>query len=110
MLCVLNPQKNALIAVRHSLLIVPICSMLFPLSGLTTWTFAITSLVPNVICIRGSWARCGEKEARISFQNYLWYLPVMLVLMMVHKQRIEWGRWVGMEDELPSYGAHIPKP
>ncbi|KAG2360197.1 protoheme IX farnesyltransferase [Suillus spraguei] len=113
MLCVLNPQKNALVALRHSLLLVPICSILFPLSGLTTWAFAITSLVPNAICIRGSWAWwrcCGEKEARISFQNYLWYLPVMLALMMVHKQGLEWRRWVGMEDEVPSDGADISKP
>lgn len=113
MLCVLNPQKNALVALRHSLLLVPICSILFPLSGLTTWAFAITSLVPNAICIRGSWAwwrRCGEKEARISFQNYLWYLPVMLALMMVHKQGLEWRHWVGMQDEVSSDGADIPKP
>lgn len=116
MLCVLNPQRNALVALRHSLLLVPICSVLFPLSGLTTWAFAITSLVPNAICIRGSyawWRHCGEKEARVSFQNYLWYLPVMLALMMVHKQGLEWRRWVGMQDEVPSDGAEatdIPKP
>ncbi|KAG1725354.1 UbiA prenyltransferase family-domain-containing protein [Suillus paluster] len=96
MLCVLNPQKNALVALRHSLLLVPICSIMFPLSGLTTWAFAVTSLVPNAICIRGSWnwwRRCGEKEARVTFQHYLWYLPVMLALMMVHKQGLDWRRW-----------------
>ncbi|KAG2118548.1 hypothetical protein BD769DRAFT_1629660 [Suillus cothurnatus] len=113
MLSVLHPQKNALVALRHSLLLVPICSILFPLSGLTTWVFAITSLVPNAICVRGSWTwwrHCGEKEARISFQNYLWYLPVMLALMMVHKQGLEWRRWVGMQDEVPSNTVDIPKP
>ncbi|KAG2149004.1 protoheme IX farnesyltransferase [Suillus bovinus] len=112
MLCVLNPQQNALVALRHSLLLVPICSILFPLSGLTTWAFAITSLVPNAICVRGSWAwwrHCGEKEARISFQNYLWYLPVMLALMMVHKQGLEWRRWVGVQDEVSLDGADILK-
>ncbi|KAG2145238.1 protoheme IX farnesyltransferase [Suillus clintonianus] len=113
MLCVLNPQKNALVALRHSLLLVPICSILFPLSGLTTWAFAITSLVPNAICVRGAWTwwrRCGEKEARILFQHYLWYLPVILALMMVHKQGLEWRRWVGMQEEVPSDGADVPQP
>jgi protoheme IX farnesyltransferase len=107
MLCVINPQKNALVALRHSLLLVPVCSVVFPLSGLTTWAFAVTSLVPNVICARASWIwwrRCGEKEARIAFQHYLWYLPVMLALMMVHKQGLDWRGLVGMQEEVQSDG------
>jgi len=113
MLCVLNPQKNALVALRHSLLLVPICSILFPLSGLTTWAFAVTSLIPNGICVRASWVwwrRCGEKEARIAFQHYLWYLPVMLALMMVHKQGLDWRSWMGIQEEVQSEGADVSKP
>ncbi|OJA09779.1 hypothetical protein AZE42_07220 [Rhizopogon vesiculosus] len=113
MLCVLNPQKNALVALRHSLLLVPICSILFPLSGLTTWAFAVTSLIPNGICVRASWVwwrRCGEKEARMAFQHYLWYLPVMLALMMVHKQGLDWRSWMGIQKEVQSEGADLSKP
>lgn len=110
MLCVINPQKNALVALRHSLLLVPICSVMFPLSGLTTWAFAVTSLVPNAICVRASWnwwRNSGEKEARKAFQHSLWYLPVMLALMMVHKQGLDWRGWVGIQEDAPSEGADL---
>lgn len=99
MLAVLNPQKNALVALRHTVLLIPVCSLLFPLSGLTTWAFAVTSLVPNLFCARAAWAfwrRGGEKEARKLFQHSLWYLPVVMGLMMVHKQGMDWFEWVGL--------------
>jgi len=41
----------------------------------------------------------GEKEARVLFQHYLWYLPVIMALMMVHKQGIDWAKWFGLKDE-----------
>ncbi|KAH7928286.1 protoheme IX farnesyltransferase, partial [Leucogyrophana mollusca] len=96
MLSVLSPHKNTLVALRHALLLVPICSVLFPLSGLTTWTFALTSLIPNAVGVRaawGFWRRGGEKEARAVWQHSLWYLPVILALTMVHKQGMEWTEW-----------------
>ncbi|RDB31028.1 Protoheme IX farnesyltransferase, mitochondrial [Hypsizygus marmoreus] len=98
MLSVLSPSKNALVSLRHAALLVPVCSVLFPLSGLTTWTFALTGLIPNLICVRAAWRfwkKGGEKEARIVFQHSLWYLPVMLGLMMVHKQGVDWFQWLG---------------
>ncbi|KAH8981599.1 protoheme IX farnesyltransferase [Lactarius hatsudake] len=52
MLAVLDARKNRLVALRHVLLLTGICSALVPLSGLTTWTFALTSLVPNAIWVR----------------------------------------------------------
>ena len=105
MLSVLSPSHNALVALRHAILLIPICSILFPLSGLTTWTFALTSLVPNAICTQAAWNfwRGGaEKEARIVFQHSLWYLPVVMALMMVHKQGMDWVKWVRLtsEDEI----------
>ncbi|KAG6875401.1 hypothetical protein C0993_009387, partial [Termitomyces sp. T159_Od127] len=36
MLSVISPPKNALVSLRHALLLVPITSVLFPISGLTT--------------------------------------------------------------------------
>ncbi|KAF8072109.1 protoheme IX farnesyltransferase [Lyophyllum atratum] len=102
MLSALDPRKNALVALRHALLLAPISCVLFPLSGLTTWTLALTGLVPNLICARAAWRfwrTGGEKEARVVFQHSLWYLPVMLGLMMVHKQGVDWWGWLGLGGE-----------
>lgn len=93
MLSVLNPAKNAIVALRHSFLLVPICSVLVPLSGLTTWSFALTSLLPNAICIRAAWSFWrigGENQARALWRHCLWYLPAVLGLMMFHKQGVDW--------------------
>ena len=100
MLSVLDPPKNALVSLRHATLLIPICSVLVPLSGLTTWTFALTSMVPNYIFAKAAWRfwrKGGEKEARVTFQHSLWYLPVVLGLMMVHKQGVDWLQWIGLQ-------------
>ncbi|KAE9403647.1 farnesyltransferase [Gymnopus androsaceus JB14] len=99
MLSVLNPRKNALVSLRHALILVPTCSVLIPLSGLTTWWFALSSLVPNIILLRASWRfwnNGGEKQARTLFRHSLWYLPLVLGMMMVHKQGIDWLQWIGL--------------
>ena len=98
MLSVLSPSKNALVAFRHAIMLAS-CSLLFPLSGLTTWMFTLSAFIPNLICVRAAWQfwrRGGEKEARKVFQHSLWYLPIMLGLMMVHKQGMDWLEWCGL--------------
>ncbi|KAF8962687.1 UbiA prenyltransferase family-domain-containing protein [Flammula alnicola] len=103
MLSVFSPTKNALVSLRHAVLLLPICSILVPLSGLTTWMFALTTLIPNLFCVRAAWRfwrRGGEKEARVVFQHSLWYLPVMLGLMMFHKQGMVWLEWLGFTKEV----------
>ena len=95
MLSVFSPAKNALVSFRHAI-ILAICSLLFPLSGLTTWMFTLSAFIPNLICVRAAWQfwrRGGQKEARKVFQHSLWYLPVMLGLMMVHKPGMDWLEW-----------------
>jgi protoheme IX farnesyltransferase len=102
MLSVLSPRKNALVGLRHAALLIPICSVLVPLSGLTSWTFALTSLVPNVICTHAAWQFWrvgGEKEARLLFRHSLWVLPAILGLMMFHKQGVDWLKWLGIRDK-----------
>ena len=99
MMGVLDPQKNATVALRHALLLVPATSILFPLSGLTTWAFALTSIVPHAIYVDAAykfWKFGGEKHARKVFQHSLWYLPVLLGLMMFHKRGMDWGSWIGL--------------
>lgn len=102
MLSILDPAKNALVSLRHAALLVPICSILVPLSGLTSWAFALTTLPPNLICLRAAWKwwrHGGEKRARVVFQHSLWYLPVMLGLMMFHKQGMDWLKWIGLSEQ-----------
>ncbi|KAJ7253673.1 UbiA prenyltransferase family-domain-containing protein [Mycena haematopus] len=97
MLAVLSPRKNALVALRHAALLIPICSVLIPLSGLTTWTFALTSLVPNGVFTFAAWQFWrvgGDKEARLMFRHSLWYLPVIMALMMLHKQGVDLAKWL----------------
>jgi len=102
MLSVLSPTKNALVSLRHAIILIPTCSILFPLSGLTTWTFAATSLIPGSVLLRAAWRmwRTGsEKDARSLFQHSLWHLPAILGLMMIHKNGVDWGEWFGEKDE-----------
>ncbi|KAF7330405.1 Protoheme IX farnesyltransferase [Mycena venus] len=101
MLAVVSPRKNSLVALRHGILLFPICSILIPLAGLTTWTFALTSTVPNIIWLQSTWKFWkvgGEKEARLAFRHGLWWLPVILALMMAHKQGMNWTQWLGLQD------------
>ncbi|THV07907.1 protoheme IX farnesyltransferase [Dendrothele bispora CBS 962.96] len=93
MLSVLDPNKNALVSLRHAVLLTSTCSILIPLSGLTTWWFALTSLPANLICLEAAWRfwkEGGDKQAMKVFRHSLWYLPVILGLMMFHKQGIAW--------------------
>ena len=99
MLAVLDPRKNRLVALRHVLLLTGICSVLVPLSGLTTWSFALTSLAPNAVWLRAAWRFNrfgGEARARTVFAHSLWWLPVVLGLMIVHKNHVDWLQWIGL--------------
>lgn len=101
MLSVSSPSKNALVSLRHAALLVPICSALLPLSGLTTWTFALTSFPVNAIALQHAWRfwrERSDKRAKILFHTMLWHLPVILGLMMVHKQGVEWFTWFKPDD------------
>jgi len=102
MLSVLDPAKNALVSLRHAALLIPTCSILIPLSGLTSWAFALTALPANLICLRAAWKwwrSGGEKNARVVFHHSLWYLPAILGLMMFHKRGMDWLKWLGLSDE-----------
>ncbi len=104
MLAIFNPTKNALVSFRHSAILAFVCSTLIPVSGLTTWMFSLTSLLPNAVLLRAAyqfWRKGGEKEARILWKHSLWYLPAMLGLMMFHKQGTEWLAWLGFSKENP---------
>ncbi len=102
MLSVLDPVRNATVALRHAALLVPVCALLAPLSGAVGWGFALTSAVPNGIMLARAWAfrrTINDKTARRLFWVSLWHLPVVLALMMVHKRDAVWGDlewWKGL--------------
>ncbi|WVF71235.1 protoheme IX farnesyltransferase [Kwoniella sp. CBS 6097] len=93
MLSVLSPRLNALVSLRHALLLVPFTAILGPLSGSVDWSFALTSAIPNYIFVRDSWLfykQTTEARAKRLFFVSLWYLPVVLGLMLVHKNAAQW--------------------
>ncbi|KAJ9093923.1 hypothetical protein QFC19_008156 [Naganishia cerealis] len=115
MMSVTNVQKNAVVSLRHSFLLLPFCSLIAPMTGAVTWTFALTSAIPNGVMLGRAWQfwrRMNDKTARRLFWVSLWQLPVVLVLTMVHKTDSTWGdaldvtqwfkRWTGGQETLPS--------
>lgn len=94
MLSVLDPRHNALVGFRYALAFIPICSVMAPLSGLTTWWFALASLPFNVWLSYGAWQfwqEGSEKAARKVWRQCLMYLPLMLALMMASKPSLSWS-------------------
>jgi protoheme IX farnesyltransferase len=113
MLSVLSPAKNGLVSLRHAIILIPTCSILFPLSGLTTWAFAATSLIPGSILLRAAWRmwRTGsEKDAKSLFQHSLWHLPAILGLMMIHKNGVDWSEWFGKKDDIDNSNTVVSLP
>lgn len=104
MLSVLSPRLNALVSLRHSVLLIPITAVLAPLSGSVDWSFALTSFIPNIYFTREAikfWRIQSEANARRLFFVSLWYLPVVLGLMMAHNtvQKRGWLRSAGEKEE-----------
>ena len=92
MLAWTNPARNGRVALRYSLLFVPICVGLCYF-GVTEWTFAAASLPVNLWIGREAWRFYrleGYKgSARGLFWASVWHLPVVMVLAMVEKK----GMW-----------------
>jgi heme O synthase-like polyprenyltransferase len=110
MLSVLSPRLNALVSLRHAVLLVPFTAILGPMSGSVDWSFALTSAVPNAVFVQSAWAfwkEASERTAKRCFFVSLWYLPVVLGLMMVHKNLGGWlaKRWRDEEagEEVEAY-------
>lgn len=103
MLASVNVPKNGLIALRYSLVMVPICAGLC-YAGVTGWGFFATSSVVNGWLIREAWRfwrqNGGKGSARGLFWASVWQLPLILVLAMMHKSGL-WERFFmgGFEDD-----------
>ena len=124
MLAWTNTKMNGRVALRYSLLFIPIC---FGLTwcGVTDRGFLVTSSVVNAWMVREAWKfwrKEGQKgSARGLFWASVWHLPVVMVLAMAHKQGLWegiWRRafgeeddgqdiWDGEEDELDSESYRV---
>ncbi|KAL7620155.1 Protoheme IX farnesyltransferase, mitochondrial [Parahypoxylon ruwenzoriense] len=94
MLCWINPARNARVALRYSLLFLPLSVALCAV-GVTEWSFAVTSLPVNLWLAREAvrfWQHEGFKgSARGLFWASVWHLPAVMVLALVQKKGM-WGR------------------
>ncbi|KAB8337176.1 hypothetical protein FH972_021480 [Carpinus fangiana] len=103
MLASINPRKNAAIALRYSILMLPICVALSYV-GVTSWTYAPISVGVNAWVVREAWRfwrhEGGQGTARSLFWASVWQLPLILIMAMVLKQGM-WERvfWGGLDEE-----------
>ncbi|KAL9102802.1 MAG: hypothetical protein Q9163_002080 [Psora crenata] len=91
-----NSRMNGRVALRYAIMCFPIC---FGLSWfqVTDQGFLLTSSVVNAWMVREAWRfwrNEGHKgSARGLFWASVWHLPVVLVLAMVHKNKLWQGIW-----------------
>jgi protoheme IX farnesyltransferase len=92
MLAWTNPARNARVALRYSIVFVPICLGLCA-AGVTEWSFAATSMPINGWLIWQAvrfWRHDGLKgSARGLFWASIWHLPGVMVLALLQKK----GMW-----------------
>ncbi|XP_077489757.1 cytochrome c oxidase assembly factor 10 isoform X1 [Amblyomma americanum] len=90
MMSVTHPELCRRTALRHSVLLALLCGVAAPLSGLTAWSFAATSLPLNAYLLHRAWQFYSEPDSATSralFRLSLVYLPVLIVLMLIGKRR-----------------------
>ncbi|KAK0649006.1 UbiA prenyltransferase family-domain-containing protein, partial [Cercophora newfieldiana] len=103
MLAWVNPVRNARVALRYSLVFVPLCVGLCAV-GVTEWSFAVTSMPVNLWLVREAvkfYRHEGHKgSAKGLFWASVWLLPVVMVLALVQKKGM-WQRvWRSVVGEL----------
>jgi len=76
-------------SLRHSAALTVLCSAGVPLTELTDWTFAATSLPLNLYMVYlayGFYQDANSRTARTFFRYSLAYLPLLMLLMIVSKK------------------------
>ncbi|KUI55765.1 Protoheme IX farnesyltransferase, mitochondrial [Cytospora mali] len=102
MLSWVNPARNARVALRYSLVFIPICLGLCAY-GITEWAYAVTSLPVNLWLVREAikfHRHEGHKgTARGLFWASVWHLPVVMGLALLQKKGM-WQRvWMSIVGE-----------
>ncbi|KAM0551865.1 hypothetical protein ACHAPJ_008201 [Fusarium lateritium] len=94
MLAWTNPARNGRVALRYSLVFIPLCLSLCA-AGVTEWSFAVTSFPINAWLVREAvrfWRFEGHKgSARGLFWASVWHLPGVMILALLHKKGM-WSR------------------
>ncbi|KAK4227329.1 UbiA prenyltransferase family-domain-containing protein [Podospora fimiseda] len=94
MLAWTNPARNSRVALRYSLVFVPLCLGLCA-AGVTEWSFAVTSAPVNFWLVNEAvkfWRHEGHKgSAKKLFWASVWHLPVIMVLALAQKKGM-WSR------------------
>lgn len=105
MMSVTHPDLCRRVALRHSVFLTALCCAAAPLSGLTSWTFAAASLPLNAYLLHRAWRFYREPDSATSralFRLSLAYLPALIVLMLLCKQR---GDKTVKQPPLPTVGS-----
>nr|CAG4648762.1 EOG090X09NT [Polyphemus pediculus] len=88
MMAVTNPDLCRKTSLHYSLVLVAICTAA-PMIGLTTWMFALDSLPANLYYVYLSYRfyqNSDSSTARKLFRFSLAHLPIVMILMWVHKR------------------------
>ncbi|KAI9564337.1 hypothetical protein GHT06_008075 [Daphnia sinensis] len=96
MMAVTNPDLCRRTTLRHTAALIGICSTA-PLIGLTTWTFALDSLPVNLYFLMLAWRfyrHSDSSSSRKLFRMSLAHLPIIMILMLVHKKREDSEDWL----------------
>lgn len=93
-----SPRKTAFVYLRRAVSLLAIYSSVTPLFEITTWTFALTNPVPNLVSTRYAtqiWWREGSKEA---IWTSIYYPAVVMGLTMMHKNGLNWSNWLVVDE------------
>jgi len=87
-MCVTDPVLCRRTTLRHSLILLLLCSGLAPLSNLTTYTFALDTIPLNAVMIYLSYKfyrHPDENNSKQLFRFSLLYLPIVMMFAIISK-------------------------
>ncbi|KAI6652162.1 Protoheme IX farnesyltransferase, mitochondrial-like [Oopsacas minuta] len=90
MMSLVDPEMNAMVGLRYSLLMLPLCYCA-PLLGVTTYWFVVDSLIPNALLAWFGWRFYRDRNndsARKLFRITLFHLPLIMMLMIINKSKV----------------------
>ncbi|XP_046442455.1 protoheme IX farnesyltransferase, mitochondrial-like [Daphnia pulex] len=96
MMAVTNPDLCRRTTLRHTAALIGICTTA-PVIGLTTWTFALDSLPINMYFLYLAWRfyrHSDSSSSRKLFRMSLAHLPIIMILMLVHKKSEDSEDWL----------------
>ncbi|VDD85785.1 unnamed protein product [Enterobius vermicularis] len=90
-MCVLDERLCKASSLRNTIALIPLCSLAAPLSGLTSWTFALDSLPLNLyfayLALR-FYRNADSKSSHSLFMYSLLYLPLVFVVMFMSRLEV----------------------